>query len=155
MSAIEICKLRPGDIREILAIAEAGRLSPWSHRDYMDELARTDSLMLTAVTGDGLAGFIVARRVPASGDDGGRDLEIYNIGVVPELYRKGIGGALMNEIIAISRRDRIRSIWLEVRASNERAIRFYEYFGFQIIASRRSFYRDPTEDGLTMKLELI
>ncbi len=145
--------MRPSDVRSAIEVAEICELSPWSHRDYLDELVRTDSILLKASTEDlAFAGFIVARRVPGNGTDS--DLEIYNIGVEPSVQRRSVGSLLMSETLRLCARDDIANIWLEVRASNDSAIAFYTRFGFVKAGRRQAFYRDPVEDGITMKLSV-
>lgn len=130
--------------------AECG-LSPWSHRDYMEELVRTDSILLKAsVDAWPCSGFIVGRRVPGAKE--GSDAEIYNIGVLPEARRNGVGTALMNEFFSICRRDRVENIWLDVRSSNKNARAFYRRYGFSDANIRPLFYRDPDEDAVVMRL---
>jgi ribosomal-protein-alanine N-acetyltransferase len=44
---------------------------------------------------------------------------------------------------------------LEVRASNTRAIRFYERFGMRREGLRRGYYHSPGEDAVLMGMPLI
>ena len=46
----------------------------------------------------------------------------------------------------------IRNVILEVRVSNEAAIRLYESLGFSICGIRKGFYEAPREDGYVMQL---
>ncbi len=148
---IKIEKLRPSDLRRVMEIQAEVGLSHWTHRDYTDELVRTDSLMVKAVDETGeCIGFLVGRRIPGEKDQ--NEFEIYNIGVSLEHQRKGIGSALMEEVLATCKRDRLKAIWLDVRASNENARAFYKRIGFVNATVRRNFYRDPVEDGIVMKL---
>ena len=41
-------------------------------------------------------------------------------------------------------------ITLEVRTSNENAMRMYEGFGFKVIGRRRGYYTDNGEDAIVM-----
>lgn len=148
---VKIEKLRPTDLRRVMEIQAEVGLSHWSHRDYTEELVRTDSLMVKAVNDSSeCVGFLVGRRVPGEKDE--NEFEIYNIGVSLDHQRKRIGSALIEEVLAVCKRDRIAAIWLDVRASNEIAKTFYQTFGFVNAATRRNFYRDPVEDGIVMKL---
>ena len=68
---------------------------------------------------------------------------------VAEGYRsKGAGTRLMEEIMR--RFSECGFITLEVRKSNEGAIRFYRKFGFVQVGLRRDFYEKPTEDAVLM-----
>jgi [ribosomal protein S18]-alanine N-acetyltransferase len=145
---------RKDDCDAALAIATDLGLSPWTLADYRDELARRDSEMIAAVNGSKLAGFIVGRRVPASGQENGIDAEIYNIGVARGFQDSGVGSRLLENFIERCRQAGVRDIWLEARSANTKAVRFYKRFGFNEFAVRRAFYRDPTDDGIVMRLEL-
>ena len=45
---------------------------------------------------------------------------------------------------------KLESISLEVRVSNEAAIRLYETYGFEKVGKRPGFYQKPTEDAYVM-----
>ena len=71
---------------------------------------------------------------------------------VDEKYRRrGIGSALMKEIIKQASLMGINKIRLEVKVNNKEAIRFYTRFGFAI-ASRLPHYYNTGEDGFLMLL---
>lgn len=76
----------------------------------------------------------------------GGEAELLNLAVRPEARRRGVGRALL----ALLAR---RKVWLEVRASNEAAIRFYETQGFRVCGRRKSYYRNPEEDAVLMARE--
>lgn len=154
METIRIEPLKNRNIRDVIEIEIECGLSRWSHTDYVDELARPDSVMLTASVSDhDCAGFLVGRFIPGVSAEA-NDAEIYNIGVRLSLQGFGIGSRLMNELFSICSRDRIENIWLDVRQSNKRAIAFYKSFGFTQTAVRRVFYRDPVEDGIIMTVRI-
>ena len=59
-------------------------------------------------------------------------------------------GALCDELIS----QKMESLTLEVRASNEPAIKLYTKLGFEIIGRRPRYYVNPQEDALIMRKEL-
>lgn len=138
------------------AIALAGDLglSPWSFRDYMAEIKRADSEMTVALADSRLTGFIVGRRIPGTRDNGRPDAEIYNIGVDREFQRTGVGTLLVSHFIENCGRSGVEDVWLEVRASNTAARRFYKKFSFQEFSLRPRFYRNPVDDAVVMYLKL-
>jgi len=70
---------------------------------------------------------------------------------VRPIYRnKGIGTMLLNEFISRCFSFDLRAVNLEVRVSNENAIRFYGSHGFKIISILPSYYEDG-EAGYLMK----
>ena len=51
--------------------------------------------------------------------------------------------------------EKIKYITLEVRASNEKAKRLYEQFGFKSLKVRKKYYQDNNEDAIIMWTENI
>ncbi len=45
------------------------------------------------------------------------------------------------------------SLTLEVRASNDAAIRLYRLLDFQEVGLRKNYYRNPREDALILRKE--
>lgn len=80
--------------------------------------------------------------------------QVTNIAVHPKYRRQGLGGAIVEELIAEAARRGLEQIALEVRASNEAAIRLYRQAGFYEAGVRRRFYRNPTEDAMVMLLAI-
>ena len=75
--------------------------------------------------------------------------------MVQSARRRGVGRALIGELIhALADREIFRIV-LEVRASNEPAIRLYEQEGFAVVGTRKNFYEKPTEDAYVMVREPI
>ncbi|BCW46356.1 ribosomal protein S18-alanine N-acetyltransferase [Arthrobacter sp. StoSoilB5] len=79
--------------------------------------------------------------------------DVQTIAVVPEFEGKGIGSAILTELIEEARRRRAADVLLEVRADNPRAQQLYLRFGFEQIHVRPRYYRDGT-DALIMRLPL-
>lgn len=75
--------------------------------------------------------------------------EILKIAVLNEARRKGIATNLI-KIKEIQE----KSIFLEVRKSNENAINFYIKNEFKKISERKNYYKDNNEDAIIMKLEV-
>lgn len=79
--------------------------------------------------------------------------DVQTIAVVPECEGRGIGSALLTELLAEAARRGADDVMLEVRADNPRAQQLYLRFGFEQIHQRRRYYRDGA-DALIMRLEL-
>lgn len=137
------------DSSRLRQIALEANIDAWTAADYKEEIGRNDSIVLKAESSDNeILGFMAARLVPSNSS--GRDAELYNIAVKPELQRYGIGALLIKEFFRRLRTETVRGVWLEVRASNSNAINFYLKHGFRQISNRRKFYTNPTEDAVTM-----
>jgi ribosomal-protein-alanine N-acetyltransferase len=73
-----------------------------------------------------------------------------NIVVSPGQRRRGIATLLIQELFDVTGDDAQRGYTLEVRVSNEGAIRLYETMGFRSQGIRRGYYTDNREDALIM-----
>ena len=114
----------------------------WGLDQITEEFVLSNSQIWVAEGGSDLLGYAVVRAFP----DG---YELFNILVPKHARRRGVGTALMQ---AIHTHAEGQTIWLEVRASNESAQRFYEGFGYEQIGVRTRYYRDG-EDAVLMSRE--
>ncbi len=142
---IEFRKLK---LRDLNAIEEIERISyptPWSRSMFAGELAKPSSICLGAIEADGnrLIGYlIISRYVDA--------WHVMNIALAEDFRRRGIATQLMERLFEVTSADGHRGYTLEVRVSNEAAIRLYEGLGFKARGVRRGYYTDNREDALIM-----
>ena len=73
---------------------------------------------------------------------------ITNVGILPEYRRMGLAETLVTTLIDAAEQRGVTSETLEVRVSNEPAIRLYEKLGFRLAGRRRGYYPDNHEDAL-------
>lgn len=124
---------------------------PWSEAAFASAVADQNARFLVAEEekrcGDRspvIAGYIGMYLSPPEG-------EITNVAVAEEFRGRGIGGALVRSMQQEAGALGINQIFLEVRESNETAIRVYRAAGFEEIGVRRGFYERPREDARVMK----
>jgi ribosomal-protein-alanine N-acetyltransferase len=78
------------------------------------------------------------------------EIHINNVAVRPELRGRGMGTALMRRVFREGASLGARRATLEVRASNEGALRLYVRLGFYVAGTRRHYYTAPVEDALIL-----
>jgi ribosomal-protein-alanine N-acetyltransferase len=79
---------------------------------------------------------------------------VVSIAVLPEYRRRGIATALMLRAMdSMKNKYGAAEVYLEVRVSNEPAIRLYEKLGFKKVKVLRGYYLDG-EDAYLMAREL-
>ncbi|MFB9716920.1 MULTISPECIES: ribosomal protein S18-alanine N-acetyltransferase [Arthrobacter] len=119
----------------------------WPVQMFFDELAQVDTRRYVVAEAGGqivaYAGLMCIEPIA----------DVQTIAVVPEFEGKGIGSAILTELIAEARRRGAADVLLEVRADNPRAQALYVRFGFEQIHVRPRYYRDGT-DALIMRLPL-
>lgn len=80
--------------------------------------------------------------------------EIELIGVRKNCLRKGIGTKLLNEMLSFLQKENVENLFLEVRASNNKAIAFYEKHDFLPAGVRKNYYQSPKEDAILLQLKI-
>lgn len=148
--------LASADADALLALQSAcPELAQWSKRDY-EELtqhamvgwvASPQSASPSSEARRLISGFLTARRAAD-------ELEVLNLCVTPAERCQGIGRALLQTALAWAAEHHARRAFLEVRASNQPAIRFYRSFGFEQTGRRPKYYSAPVEDALQLEAQL-
>jgi ribosomal-protein-alanine N-acetyltransferase len=136
------------ELRDLNAIEQIERESyptPWSRSMFAGELAKPSSISLGAFDPeeDDLLGYlIISRYVDA--------WHVMNLAVAPEHRRRRIATTLLERLFELTSGEGRRGYTLEVRVSNEVAIKLYGQAGFKPRGIRRGYYTDNREDALIM-----
>ncbi|MEE8885746.1 MAG: ribosomal protein S18-alanine N-acetyltransferase [Eubacteriales bacterium] len=139
-----IRRMRADDLETVASIEKKNFSVPWKAKDFAAYIDRDDAIFLVAEEEGKIAGYIGFYGIPDEGD-------ITNVSVDPSFRRRGIGRALIKELERRTESRGITKIFLEVRESNEPAIRLYEQEGFRQVGVRKEYYHSPTEDARLMK----
>jgi len=151
IQAAAIGQIEKADIPALIAIADRCGLTSWSNKNFIDELARRDSIMLRLMHPDiGIVGFMVGRVIGHGSGNSMIEAEVYNIGVDKEFQGLGFGQRLFDAFLERCKKANASQIWLEVRASNKGALAFYERNKFVKYSVRKAFYSHPTENAVIM-----
>ena len=135
--------MQKGDVAAVAALEAQIFPMPWSAAGFADTLPREDIIFLVAYEQDELLGYV---GIYCTLDEG----EITNVAVAPAARRRGIARALLTELKQQLACRNVARIVLEVRVSNEPAIRLYEQMGFSVLGVRKNFYEKPAEDAYIM-----
>jgi ribosomal-protein-alanine N-acetyltransferase len=136
------------DVDRVVAIESESFTNPWRGDTFHALLDRPGAeLWVLDSAGTGLVAYAVLWCILDQG-------ELANIAVARIHRGQGHGARLLLKMLEIGRARGIRSVYLEVRASNARAIEFYRDFGFEEIGVRKGYYDLPTEDALLMVLQM-
>jgi ribosomal-protein-alanine N-acetyltransferase len=142
---VEIRKLELRDLNAIERIERDSYRTPWSRSMFAGELAKPSSLSLGGFepeTGALLGYLIISRYVDA--------WHVMNLAVAPDHRRRRIAANLLDRLFELTAGEDRRGYTLEVRVSNDVAIRLYEQAGFRARGIRRGYYTDNREDALIM-----
>lgn len=140
MITAKIVKASSKDIRKIIDIEELSYKDPWPREVFiMDYLFNSSALYYIAKTENKIVGFIGIWLEPTR-------LHIINVAVHPEYRNEGVGTQLLLFAINYAKERKFKEVSLEVRKSNENAIRLYKKLGFEVVEDLKAYYQDG-EDG--------
>lgn len=141
--------LRPMTAADVPAVMEIERaLFPddaWSERMVREELGAvpaTRYYLVAVAPGEEITGYA---GLAVIGDQG----DVMTIAVRSAEQGRGVGRALLTELIAEAARRRATELFLEVRHDNTRAKELYHGMGFVEIGVRRGYYNGV--DAITMR----
>ena len=140
--------MRAEDVERVHAIESAAFSTPWSADTFRSLLDRpgADPRVLEHPE-DGVIGYAVLWCVLDQG-------ELANLAIDAEHRGGGYGSELLARVLDLARERGVKSMYLEVRASNDAAVGLYRRFGFAEIGVRRGYYERPREDALMMMVRL-
>lgn len=144
---IQIKRLESEYLDAVVRIEEACFSVPWSRESFTWAMQGKNNYFVVAEENGTVMGYAGLCFVLDEGD-------IANVATLPEYRRRGVGAALVSNIIEFAKENGIKSLMLEVRGSNSGAIALYEKFGFAKIGVRKNYYSKPTENADIMRLEL-
>src|SRR5687767_10221283 len=142
---VDFRRLELHDLNDIERIERESYPTPWSRSMFAGELAKPSSISLGAFdreTGELVGYLVISRYVDA--------WHVMNIAVTPPHRRRGVASVLLERLFELTGSDDRRGYTLEVRVSNEGAIKLYERLGFVARGVRRGYYTDNREDALIM-----
>jgi ribosomal-protein-alanine N-acetyltransferase len=153
------CVIRRCDLSDLIPTMEINlKTLPEHYSDYFYEslLAELPEAFLVAEVEKKLVGYIMCKI--EYGFSNFKKLgfvkkgHVVSVAVLPEYRRKGIGEGLVQETIVGIKLKKCDELYLEVRCSNNEAVKLYEKLGFIIKQRLKAYYRDG-EDAYLMAIE--
>jgi ribosomal-protein-alanine N-acetyltransferase len=137
------------DLDGVLAIEAASFNNPTTREWYEGELQRPEVCFIYVLrTPDQpVAGFCAFWLVVDQA-------HINNLAVLPELRGRGLGTQLLEAVMAEAAHLGASVLTLEVRQSNEPALRLYERAGFTRAGVRQNYYTEPVENAFVLARHL-
>lgn len=142
-------RIRPAcerDLVKILRIEKECFTDPWSINVFRGAMSEPHTSVFVLVDdSEEVAGYSVSDVVL---DEGALD----NLAVTAEKRGQGAGAMLLQNVLEDARNKGVKRFFLEVRKSNEKALKLYEKAGFTRLSVRKAYYQDPVEDAIVMEL---
>jgi ribosomal protein S18 acetylase RimI-like enzyme len=136
----------PEDMEEYLA-------ANFSRDVIRDLLAEASSTFLLGYEGGKVIGYAMLRKgAPPSSVMGSSPIELVRFYVVEGFLGLGYGSELMRACLAKAQEMGHATIWLGVWEKNDRAVRFYEKWGFRKVGTKRFILgRDVQRDFIMQR----
>lgn len=131
------------DIEQVSEIEKATFTQPWSEAAFRDSLNREDTIYVVAYEENAVVGYCGLWNIVNEGN-------INNVAVSQKYRGQQIGFEMLTKLIELGNTQNIEAYTLEVRKSNEAAIKLYEKLGFVNEGIRKNFYDNPIEDAFIM-----
>jgi ribosomal-protein-alanine N-acetyltransferase len=134
------------DIPCILEIENVSFQNPWRDSTFVGEIANEGVSFPYVIVHrilKRIIGYIIYWKMQ-------EEVQISNFAIHPDFRRKGIGEAVMRNVIKAIQRAGGVYVFLEVRPSNLAARALYKKLGFKILGTKRDYYHTPVEDALIM-----
>ncbi|MBK5211578.1 MAG: tRNA (adenosine(37)-N6)-threonylcarbamoyltransferase complex transferase subunit TsaD [Coriobacteriia bacterium] len=145
---VALRSLVPSDIEAMVAIEEALEHPEWTRGLIEAEFELINRIWVGAFLQGELVGF-------AGFADLAGDVHVLDVVTAPTARRKGVARKLILTGMQRALEWRTNKITLEVRVSNDSAIKLYESLGFVQAGVRPSYYSDNHEDALIMWGEMV
>ena len=136
-------EMKADDVEIVSKIESEVFSMPWSAKDFLEMVEADYAYYYVAEVDGEIAGCCGIRNIAGEG-------EITNVVVAPPYRKKGIALKMMEYMLERAVEVGIGDCTLEVRVSNQPAIRLYERLGFKGEGVRPHFYDKPDEDALIM-----
>ena len=145
MEKFIISKMQTTDVDDVFHIEELVHPNHhWSKDSFYNELLNNLSAYFCIKNTQGiLAGYIGIWKIID-------EAHITTLAIHPDFHRMQLAQALMIQVIEECYKNMIKYITLEVRESNEKAIKLYEKFLFDSIGMRKNYYQDNNENAIIM-----
>ncbi|OQY40286.1 MAG: ribosomal-protein-alanine N-acetyltransferase [Candidatus Cloacimonetes bacterium 4572_65] len=160
-SKLQIRKIEVADLELLVEIEQELFPNPWSKDMFLDEISRKEnfSIEIDGIERSGRHSYLLEYSGEVIGFFFGwavlDEYSIMNIGIRKSYQHLGLGSFLLQKQLSMALDLKCRYIYLEVRKSNESAIKLYEKYNFERVALRKDYYSSPQEDAIVMKLDFF
>ncbi|HZF27662.1 MAG TPA: ribosomal protein S18-alanine N-acetyltransferase [Gammaproteobacteria bacterium] len=129
----EIRLMQPSDLKAVAAVERAAYDYPWSLGIFRDCLLAGYYCLVLDVGGS-VTGYGIMSIAAAEG-------HLLNLCIHPNAQRMGFGRRLLSALLLRAGDAACDKVFLEVRPSNEIALRLYHSVGFEQIGIRPAYYQ--------------
>ena len=146
---VELTTVQETDLEAVVLVEQQAHAHPWSVGNFKDAL-KAGNMAQGLKAGEEWVGYFVAMQVLD-------EVHLLNITVAPSFQGQGWARCLMQSLSLWASAQQAKTLWLEVRESNARALKIYTAFGFEPVGLRKDYYPvalNKREAAVVMRLAL-
>ena len=144
MAELIVRRAEAKDVDRIAELEIECFTTPWTKESVYQDVVENPRALYVVAEVEGLV--IGYAGVWSIVDEG----HITNVAVDPKFRKLHVGSAIISVLLEVTKNAGVERHTLEVRRSNEAAIRLYEKYGFVVGGERKGYYEDTGEDALIM-----
>jgi ribosomal-protein-alanine N-acetyltransferase len=142
-------KMTLDDVEQVVAIDQISFSLPWPKSSFHFELTDNPASRCWVAELDGkVAAMLVAWFIVD-------EIHIATIATHPDFRKQGIGEKLLSHALQAAKAEGAITSFLEVRESNDAALKMYHKFGYMEVGRREGYYKDNGEDAILMTLDSL
>ena len=143
---MQFSEFKENDLSAIGLIENEVHAFPWTQGNFLDSIKSNHACLMMKLNEE-IIGYAVMMFVLD-------ECHLLNISIKKNMQKKGYGSHLLNEVIRRANLTHAKTIYLEVRVSNQAAINLYDKHGFNEMSIRKDYYRarEGREDAVLMGL---
>lgn len=148
--AIRFEPMQIQDVDDVMVIEQDVYPHPWTRGNFIDSLNSGYQAWVLRNASGVLIGYFLAMLAVD-------EAHLLNLSLRGDLHGKGIGRILLNKVCALAHEHGMKSVLLEVRPSNTRALAVYRHYGFIQVGLRKEYYPaagNMREAAVVMRLVL-
>ena len=141
---MQFSEFKENDLSAIGLIENEVHAFPWTQGNFLDSIKSNHTCLMMKLNEE-IIGYAVMMFVLD-------ECHLLNISIKKSMQKKGYGSHLLKEVIRQANLAHAKTIYLEVRASNQTAIHLYDKHGFNEMSIRKDYYRtkEGREDAILM-----
>lgn len=133
--SLSLCEMSASHLDAVSEIDQLTALMPWPRR-LIEQCLRDDYVNHLLLLQEKPVGFSIC-------STGAGEAHLQNIAIHPDFQGLGYGHWLLDQTVQRLRENSLHRLFLEVRASNQDAIKLYQRYGFENIGLRKDYYDAP------------
>lgn len=149
--SFRVAHMHPSQVGQVGSIERDSFATPWQDKYFHAHILHPNSTPLTAIT---LPSLQVVGYLILWWENSKKIVQVQNLAVHRNFRCQGVGRFLMLAGLGLAASGGFKTASLEVRPSNEHALKLYYSLGFKEVGTRPGYYQLENEDALVLECDI-